>query len=125
IADGIIATDINGKVVYMNNAATEITGWKLEEALGESLSTVYRTSNHEETNFNKGFDFWEYTFLFTKDGNKRVITDNGASIHDHNGNITGVVVVFRDITEKWRMEEEIERTQRLEFIGNLAGGIAH
>jgi two-component system cell cycle sensor histidine kinase/response regulator CckA len=125
IADGIIATDINGKIVYMNNAAIEITGWKLEEALGESLSTVYRTSNHEETNFNKGFDFWEYTFLFTKDGNQRVITDNGASIHDHNGNITGVVVVFRDITEKWRMEEEIERTQRLEFIGNLAGGIAH
>jgi len=125
IADGIIATDINGKIVYMNNAAAEITGWKLEEAIGEWLSVVYRTSNHEETNFIKGFDFWEYTFLFTKDGSKRVITDNGASIHDHNGDITGLVVVFRDITEKWRMEEEIERTQRLEFLGNLAGGIAH
>lgn len=125
IADGIIATDINGRIVYMNNAAVEITGWQLEEALGEKLCTVYRTSNNEETNFNKGFDFWEYTFLFTKDGKQRVITDNGASIHDHRGNITGVVVVFRDITEKWRMEEEIERTQRLEFIGNLAGGIAH
>jgi PAS domain S-box-containing protein len=125
IADGIIATDINGKIVYMNNAAAEITGWKVEEAIGECLSKVYRTSNHDETNFITGFDFWEYTFLFTKDGNKRVITDNGASIHDHNGNITGLVVVFRDITEKWRMEEEIQRTQRLEFLGNLAGGIAH
>ncbi len=123
IADGIIATDINGKIVYMNNAATEITGWQLKDALGERLSTVYRTSNHEKTS--KGFDFWEYTFLFSRDGKQRVITDSGASIHDRNGNITGVVVVFRDITEKWRMEEEIERTQRLEFIGNLAGGIAH
>ncbi len=125
IADGIIATDINGKIIFMNNAAEEITGWILEEAIGERLSTVYRTSNQEEINKSKCFDFWEHTFLFTKDGRKRVITDNGASIHDQDGKITGVVIVFRDITEKWRMEEEIERTQRLEFIGNLAGGIAH
>ncbi len=125
IADGIIATDINGKIIFMNNAAIEITGWALEEAIGESLSTVYHTSNQEETNHAKSFDFREHTFLFTKDGRQRVITDSGASIHDKDGNITGVVVVFRDITEKWRMEEEIERTQRLEFIGNLAGGIAH
>lgn len=125
IADGIIATDIGGKIVYMNNAAVEITGWRLKEALGESLSKVYRTSNHDDTKSNNGFDFWEHTFLFTKDGRQRVITDSGASIHDLKGNITGLVVVFRDITEKWRMEEEIERTQRLEFIGNLAGGIAH
>lgn len=125
IADGIIATDIDGKIVYMNTAAVEITGWQLKEALGETLSKVYRTSNHDETDSNNNFDFWEYTFLFTKDGRQRVITDNGASIHDQKGNVTGLVVVFRDITEKWRMEEEIERTQRLEVIGNLAGGIAH
>lgn len=125
IADGIIVADINGKIVFMNNAAEKITGWSLEEAIGEKLSTVYRTSNQEACNNSKYFDFWEYTFLFTKDGRQRVITDNGASIHDQNGEITGVVIVFRDITEKWRMEEEIQRTQRLEFIGNLAGGIAH
>ncbi len=125
IADGIIATDINGKIIFMNNAAEKITGWLLEEAIGEKLSTVYHTSNQEENNNSKCFDFWEHIFLFTKDGRKRVITDSGASIHDQNGKITGVVVVFRDITEKWRMEEEIERTQRLEFIGNLAGGMAH
>lgn len=125
IADGIIAADINGKVIFMNKAAEKITGWLLEEAYGEKLSVVYCTSNQEENNNSKYFDFWEHTFLFTKDGRKRVITDNGNSIHDQNGKITGVVVVFRDITEKWRMEEEIERTQRLEFIGDLAGGIAH
>lgn len=125
IADGIIAADINGKIVFMNNAAEKITGWLLEEAIGEKLSTVYRTSNQEAYNNSKCFDFWEHTFLYTKDGRQRVITDSGASIHDQNGEITGVVIVFRDITEKWRMEEEIQRTQRLEFIGNLAGGIAH
>lgn len=125
IADGIIATDINGKIIFMNNAAEKITGWRMKEAFGERLSTVYRTSNQEGSSNSKCFDFWEHTFLFTKDGRQRVITDNGASIHDQNGKITGVVIVFRDITEKWRMEEEIERTQRLEFIGNLAGGIAH
>ena len=125
IADGIIATDINGRIIFMNNAAEKITGWAMEEALGERLSTVYRTLNQEESSNSNHFDFWEHTFLFTKDGRQRVITDNGASIHDQNGKIIGVVIVFRDITEKWRMEEEIERTQRLEFIGNLAGGIAH
>lgn len=125
IADGIIAADINGKIVFMNDAAEKITGWLSGEAIGQKLSTVYRTSNQEEKNNSNCFDFWEHTFLFTKDGRQRVITDSGASIHDRNGKITGLVVVFRDITEKWRMEEEIERTQRLEFIGNLAGGIAH
>jgi len=125
IADGIIATDINGKVIFMNEAAEKITGWLSEEAVGQKLSAIYRTSNQEEHSNSKCFDFWEHTFLFTKDGRQRVITDSGASIHDQNGKITGVVVVFRDITEKWRMEEEIERTQRLEFIGDLAGGIAH
>lgn len=125
IADGIIVADINGKIIFMNNAAEKITGWRMKEALGERLITVYRTSNQEGSSNSKCFDFREHIFLFTKDGQQRVITDNGASIHDQNGKIIGVVIVFRDITEKWRMEEEIERTQRLEFVGNLAGGVAH
>lgn len=125
IADGIITTDINGRIVFMNKAAEEITGWMFEEAKGKKLSAVYRTSNNDESSIGMGFDFWEHAFLYTKDGRKKVITENGASIRDQNGNTTGVVVTFRDITEKWRMEQEIERTQRLEFIGNLAGGIAH
>ena len=65
------------------------------------------------------------TVLITRDGTEKVIADSGAPIRDQNSKIIGVVLVFRDITEKRKMEQELLRTQKLESLGNLAGGIAH
>ena len=66
-----------------------------------------------------------HTALIAKDGSRRVIADSGAPIRDRNSKIVGVVVVFRDISNEQRMEEELLKVKKLESVGVLAGGIAH
>jgi signal transduction histidine kinase len=63
--------------------------------------------------------------VLTSTGTERIIAHNGAPIRDKNGTIIGVIIAFRDITEKQKMEEELLRARRLDSIGILAGGIAH
>ncbi len=66
-----------------------------------------------------------HTVLIAKDGTERVIADSGAPIKDNLSRIIGVVLVFRDVTDKSRMEEEMNKILKLESLGILAGGIAH
>ena len=66
------------------------------------------------------------TILISRDGQERLIENSGAPIRDaKNGSIIGIVLVFRDITEKEKLMEAIQNNQRLESLGILAGGIAH
>jgi two-component system cell cycle sensor histidine kinase/response regulator CckA len=66
-----------------------------------------------------------HTALISKQGREISIADSGAPIRDKDGKIIGVVLVFRDITEKLRTEQELIKVKKLESIGVLAGGIAH
>src|SRR3990172_6027564 len=70
-------------------------------------------------------DLANHTALIARDGAERIIADSGAPIRDESGNIIGVVLVFRDATEKQKLEEEILKAGKLESVGILAGGIAH
>jgi signal transduction histidine kinase/ActR/RegA family two-component response regulator len=65
------------------------------------------------------------TVLVARDGTERSIADSGAPIRDRDGEIIGVVLVFRDVTEEQKMQEDLQKAQKLESIGLLAGGIAH
>ncbi|HER62925.1 MAG TPA: response regulator, partial [Desulfobacteraceae bacterium] len=65
------------------------------------------------------------TILIARDGTRISIADSGAPIRDTASSIKGVVLVFRDVTEKQRTEQELLKTQKLESVGILAGGIAH
>ena len=66
-----------------------------------------------------------HTLLMGKDGSEYIIADSGAPIRDADGDIVGVVLVFRDITEARRTEAELMKMEKLESLGVLAGGIAH
>ena len=66
-----------------------------------------------------------HTVLISKDGREMIIADSGAPIFDTENKVVGVVLVFRDVTEKTKMRDAIQRSQRLEALGILAGGIAH
>ncbi len=70
-------------------------------------------------------DLANHTLLVSRDGTERVIADSGAPIRDTKSKIIGVVLVFRDITEKEKMRKEVLKIQKLESLGILAGGIAH
>jgi PAS domain S-box-containing protein len=135
IGDGVIVTDAQGRVTLINKVAETLTGWTEEDAIGKPLSEVFYIINEDtreccenpvervlETGGVVGIA--NRTVLIAKDGTERIIADSGAPIHDREGTI-GVVVVFRDVTERRRMEEELQKMERLESIGVLAGGIAH
>ena len=63
--------------------------------------------------------------LVRKDGGEVLIADSAAPIRDRESRIVGVVLVFRDVTERRKIEEELQNAQKLESLGVLAGGIAH
>ena len=136
IGDGVIATDSDGCVKFMNNLAEEMTGWSEEEALDKELTDVFRIVNEYtrekvENPVSKALregvivGLANHTMLIKRDGTERPIADSAAPIKNNNGSISGVVLVFRDVTAKKRMEEEVRKIQKLESVGILAGGVAH
>ncbi|HLV01713.1 MAG TPA: ATP-binding protein [Acidobacteriota bacterium] len=137
IADGVITTDTRGRVLLVNAAAEELTGWTQGEASGRPLSQVFHIV-HQDTG-KVVDDFSEQVLgsgeilnqegkdlqIITRDGTRKSIALSSAPIRDRDGRVVGVAVVFRDITYQKRMEEELFKAQKLESIGVLAGGIAH
>ncbi|MGD2248133.1 MAG: ATP-binding protein [Candidatus Methanofastidiosia archaeon] len=138
IGDGVIATDTKGLVSFMNVVAELLTGWTQKEAVGAPLHEVFYIVNEHTRKrcFNpfekimktgKIVGLANSTVLIARDGTERVIADSGAPIRDEEGNIFGTVLVFRDVTEKRKMEDNILRlkAEKMESISILAGGIAH
>lgn len=136
MGEGVITADSEGRVVLLNKVAEELTGWTEEQAQGITLTRVFPVVTHD-TRENvadlmarvirtKRMSAEDAEYLLqNKAGAERFIECNGAPVRDTAGNTIGVVIIFRDITEKRRLGEEIFNAQKLESIGILAGGIAH
>jgi PAS domain S-box-containing protein len=136
IGDGVITTDTTGKIILMNKVAEELTGWTQEEATGRPYSVVFHIINEKTREVPEDpivkviktgmiVELANHIVLIARDGTERVIADSGTPIKDKDGSIIGVVLVFRDITERRKIEEEFQKASKLESIGILAGGIAH
>jgi PAS domain S-box-containing protein len=136
IGDGVIATDIDGNVVLMNEVAEKLTAWPQADAIGKPLDKIFRIidektrelcENPFERVLEKGIvvGLTDHTVLIARDGTERCVADSGAPIWDHNFDMNGVVVVFRDITNQRRGELEQQKAEKLQSVGVLAGGIAH
>ena len=136
IGDGVITTDTEGTIVIMNKVAEAMTGWSAADARGKPLTEVFHIL-HEKTRevCENPFDqviktktvieLTSHTVLIARDGRELIIADSGAPILDDGGKIIGVVLVFRDMTEKQKLLETAQKSQKLESLGVLAGGIAH
>jgi PAS domain S-box-containing protein len=120
IGDSVIATDLSGAVTFMNAVAEKLTGWTMSEALGKPLKEVFHIINEEtreevESPVSKVLEkgmivgLANHTILIRKDGSTIPLDDSGAPIKDENGNVTGVVLVFHDITERKKAEEATEK----------------
>ncbi len=118
IGDGVITTDTDGKVQYLNPVAEELTGWSLTEAEGQPLDTVFNIINEatriqcENPVFrcireNKIIGLANHTLLINKQGTDLAIEDSAAPIRDKQGKLIGVVLVFHDVTQARRMAQEL------------------
>ena len=132
IGDAVVVTDAQGRVTLLNPVAQALTGWG-GEALGEPLETVFRIVNEAtrdtvENPVSKVIRLGaivglaNHTVLIAKDGTEVPIDDSGAPIRDARGRIVGVVLVFRDITERRSSERVTEDADRRkdEFLAMLA-----
>lgn len=130
IGDAVIATDAHGKIVFLNPVAERLTGWASADARGKSSEEVFRivTESTRETvespirrvlRLGTVVGLANSTWLIAADGTERPIDDSGAPIIGSDGKIRGVVLVFRDVSDRRRLEAErrtavLEREQLLE-----------
>ena len=140
IGDAVIATDTLGNIVFMNSQAESLTGWNLGEALHKPAKTVFNIINERtrlevespiERVLKEGIivGLANHTVLVQKDGKEIPVDDSGAPIKDRDGKITGVVLVFRDVTERRQTQQEHERLSAIvestddAIIGKTLDGI--
>ncbi|MBE3116740.1 PAS domain S-box protein [Candidatus Bathyarchaeota archaeon] len=120
IGDAVIATDTSDKITFMNTVAEQLTEWTLNEAWGKPVQEIFRAIN-EFTRRNvedsvarvieKGMidGLTNHTILVRKNGTEVAIDHSEAPIRGKDGKTTGVVLVFRDITERKKLEKEAHR----------------
>jgi two-component system, cell cycle sensor histidine kinase and response regulator CckA len=136
IGEGVITTDIAGRVLLVNGVAERLTGWKQKYAAGcpvtqvlslidEKTRTPVENPALNPANQDSGSHIPFRALLVARDGTERFIEESASIMSDHENRAIGFVIVFRDITERQKLENELARTQKLESLGLLAGGIAH
>ncbi len=136
IGDGVITTDERGRVTFLNGIASKLTGWSREAAAGRPLTEVFdivseetraRVDNPVDKVLRSGaiVGLANHTILVNRDGSERGIDDSAAPIRDVDGAIVGVVLVFRDITERREVEGRVLRSERdlSDFFDNANVGM--
>lgn len=122
IGDGVISTDAQGRVEFLNPVAQELMGWKNEEALGRSLLDVFHIINEQTRDpvenpvvcalrEGKIVGLANHTILISKDGTERPIDDSAAPIRDAAGNVVGSVLVFRDVSDRKRNQQALRESE--------------
>jgi PAS domain S-box-containing protein len=140
IGDGVVATDAGGTVTFINPVAQGLTGWSEADAVGRPLDDIFRIV-HEKTGqpienpaaqvirTGRAAGLANHSVLIGRDGTRRPIDDTAAPIRDHERQFVGVVLVFRDIAERKRLEDALrQRSEALadrdrrkdEFLAMLA-----
>ncbi|MBX3622487.1 MAG: PAS domain S-box protein [Rhizobacter sp.] len=132
IGDAVIVTDAQGRITRLNGTAERLTGWPGAEATGQPLLTVFRIV-HAETRApaddpvqrvlasGEVVGLANHTALLSRDGAEYQIADSAAPIRDPQGRVTGVVLVFSDVTEAYRVQRALEaREEQLRSTGELA-----
>ncbi|HEX7450357.1 MAG TPA: PAS domain S-box protein [Pirellulales bacterium] len=122
IGDAVITTDVEGRITFLNPVAQTVTGWPLGEASGLPLEAVFHIINEETRQavenpvvkaLREGVavGLANHTLLIAKGGAERPIDDSAAPIRNLRGEVIGVVLVFRDITERRKAERALQESE--------------
>lgn len=117
IGDAVITTDVSGRISYLNGVAESLTGWSHHEALGQPLERVFQIINEVTRQtvespatraLRQGVvvGLANHTLLIKRDGTEVPIDDSAAPIRDEQGNVSGCVLIFRDVTAQRLIERE-------------------
>jgi PAS domain S-box-containing protein len=118
IGDAVITTDNEGRVTYLNAVAESLTGWRQEDATGQPLDTVFRALDEQtrkpiESPATRALregtvvSLANHTLLVGRDGAERPVDDSTAPIRDELGRVSGCVLIFRDVSERRRLEKAV------------------
>jgi diguanylate cyclase (GGDEF)-like protein/PAS domain S-box-containing protein len=130
IAEAVLSTDLSGKVTYLNLVAERMTGWSCAEAVGQPLAEVFNIIDGEtrETAQNpmelavqqrKTATLPSNCILVRRDGFESPIADSAAPIHDRGGQITGAVIVFRDVSVERAMSLQLSHLAQYDVLTDL------
>lgn len=136
IGDGVISCHVDGRVELMNPVAQELTGWTESEARDRPLEEVFHIVNEatrqpvenpvsKVQRFNRIVGIANHAVLIRKDGSEIAIDDSGSPIRNAADELTGIVMVFRDVTMERRTRAALLANEKLAVAGRLAATIAH
>ncbi|HCC59383.1 MAG TPA: hypothetical protein DEQ47_19395, partial [Solibacterales bacterium] len=135
ICDAVVVTDKQGNIVFVNEAATHLSGKSLEESRGLPLDQVYGLRN-EETGEPQSIAITDVlqqgvtvtaprSGLYSQpDGQQISLEESIAPIRDDDGKVTGAVLLLRDVTQRRQVQDQLTQSQKMDAIGRLAGGVA-
>lgn len=136
IGEGVIVTDAEARVAFLNPIAEALTGWSLDDALSHPSAEVFAIADEESgepiqspvarvLETGSFVALADHPVLTARDGTRRPIDASASPIRDGNGGTTGVVLVFRDVTERRALEWKLEQSRRelQDFVENATMGL--
>jgi len=135
IADGVVATDREERVTFLNPVAEALTGWRRADATGRPLNEVLHVidESRREPAGNPARDAirarttahnTSHVLLVARDNTEIAIEQSAAPLLDERGRLQGAILVFRDITGRRQLEEQLSQARKMDAVGRLAGGVA-
>jgi PAS domain S-box-containing protein len=133
IGDGVIASDLDGTILLINNAAEALTGWPRDEAVGRPLGSVFQSVDADTRKRRDdtiramagSSGLRSSSVLVARDLSERPIEACATPLCDAEGRTVGMVLAFRDLSDALRAQQQQASATRLASLGLLAGGIAH
>ncbi len=129
IGDGVIAIDLNRNIISLNKVAERITGWSFDQSIGKNVDDIFKIGHENKKNeilnpldevlrTGKIQYLSKHAILINKNGERINIEDSASPIEGINGTMTGVVLIFRDVTEK---KEDDARIEYMSYHDALTG----
>lgn len=131
IGDGVITTDVDARITYLNTVAEQVSGWTTAEAQGKPLTEIFRIINESSRQpvanpayraLSEGviIGLANHTLLIRKDGSEVPIDDSAAPIRDEHGRVTGCVLIFRDVSDRRLVEmENLRQVDAASFLVSI------
>jgi len=136
IGDGVVVCDQHGRVELLNTIAEQLTGWTQAQAAQRPISEVFLIVDEASRELMENpvdavlrtqhsVSLANHAILLRRGGGEIQIDDSGAPIFDRSGELSGVVMVFRDVTEQRRTQAALLASEKLAVTGRLAATLAH